>query len=82
MTLAVVCHEVPYVGVDQREGSDHKDNFGLIIKNTDDIAQPLGEVWSDELPTYRDVEYDYRYIVHDDRYVSSEGVGKNQAERF
>jgi hypothetical protein len=40
----------------------------------------LGEVWTDGLPAYRGMEHDHRYVVHDDGYVSDEGVHTNQAE--
>ena len=29
---------------------------------------------------YRGMEHDHRYVVHDDGYVSDEGVHTNQAE--
>jgi len=44
---------------------------------SDDLSQPLGEVWTDGLPAYRGMAHDHRYVVHDDGYVSDEGVHTN-----
>jgi hypothetical protein len=65
-------------GVD--EGSDYEDDLGPVIEEADDLSQPLGEVWTDGLPAYRGMEHDHRYVVHDEGYVSDEGVHTNQAE--
>ena len=44
------------------------------------LTTPLGEVWTDGLPAYQGMEHDHRYVVHDEEYVSDEGVHTNQAE--
>ena len=44
------------------------------------LSRPLGEVWTDGLPASREMEHDHRYVVHDEGYVSEEGVHTNQAE--
>ena len=38
------------------------------------------EIWTDELPAYQGMEYNYRTVVHDEHYVSDEGIHTNQAE--
>ena len=40
----------------------------------------LGEVWTDGLPAYQGMGYDHRYVIHDEGYVSEDGVHTNQAE--
>ena len=50
------------------------------MKDADDLSQPLGEVWTDGLPAYQGMEYDHRYVIHDEGYVSEDGVHTNQAE--
>jgi hypothetical protein len=66
--------------VSAQEGSDYEDDLEPVIDEADDLSQPLGEVWTDGLPAYRGMEHDHRYVVHDDGYVSDEGVHTNQAE--
>jgi len=51
-----------------------------VIREANDLSQPLGEVWTDELPAYQAMEHDHRTVCHDDRYVSEDGVHTNQAE--
>ena len=45
-----------------------------------DLSQRLGEVWTDGLQAYREMERDHRTVVHKERYVSPDGVHINQAE--
>ena len=79
VTLVAACRDVLRV-VSAQEGSDYEDDLGPVIEEADDLSQPLGEVWTDGLPAYRGMEHDHRYVVHDDGYVSDEGVHTNQAE--
>ena len=44
------------------------------------LSTTLGEVWTDGLQAYRQMEFDHRTVVHKERYVSPEGVHINQAE--
>ncbi|GAB7011155.1 hypothetical protein JCM31271_30980 [Halorubrum trueperi] len=61
-------------------GKRLRERLGPVIEEADDLSQPLGEVWSDGLPAYREMEHDHLYVVHDDGYVSEEGVYTNQAQ--
>ncbi len=51
-----------------------------VIKETADLSQPLGEVWTDGLQAYRRMEHDHKIVIHDETYVSSEGIHINQVE--
>jgi len=46
----------------------------------EDLSQPLGEVWTNGLQAYRQMEFDHKIVVHDETYVSPEGVHINQVE--
>jgi hypothetical protein len=46
----------------------------------EELSQELGEVWTDGLPAYKEMEYEHRQVVHDETYVSSAGVHVNQVE--
>ena len=46
------------------------------------LSQPLGEVWTDGLQAYREIEYNHRTVVHKERYVSPDGFHINQTERL
>ena len=35
---------------------------------------------TDELPAYQQMEHEHRTVVHDDEYVSKEGIHTNQVE--
>ena len=50
------------------------------MQEPEDLPQPLGEVWTDGLQAYRRMEYDHRIVIHDERYVSADGVHINQVE--
>ncbi|MFT4963544.1 MAG: hypothetical protein ACI9PP_000817 [Halobacteriales archaeon] len=51
-----------------------------MIEEVDDLSQPLGEVWTDELPAYRAMDHDHQTVCHDDEYVTDDGVTTNQVE--
>ena len=79
MTLVAACRDVLRV-VSAQEGSDYDDDLAPVIEEADDLSQELGEVWTDELPAYRGIEHNHQYVVHDEGYVSDDGVHMNQAE--
>ncbi len=79
MTLVAACRDVLRV-VLAEEGSAYDKNLGPVIKVAGDLSQPLGEIWTDELPAYQGMEYDHQTVVHDEHYVSDEGIHTNQAE--
>ena len=79
MTLVAACRDVLRV-VSPQEGSDYEDDLAPVIEDADDLSQPLGEVWTDGLPAYQGMECDHRYVIHDEGYVSADGVHTNQAE--
>ena len=79
MTIVGACRDVLRV-VSAEEGTAYDENLGPVIEEADDLSQPLGEVWTDGLPAYRGMEHNHRYVVHDDEYVSDEGVHTNQVE--
>ena len=66
--------------VSAEEGSKYKENLGPVIDEVGDLSYSLGEVWTDELPAYQAMEHDHRSVVHDEEYVSAEGVHTNQVE--
>jgi len=51
-----------------------------VIQEAEDLSQRLGEVWTDGLQAYREMDHDHRTVVHKERYVSPDGVHINQAE--
>jgi hypothetical protein len=51
MTIVSACRDVLYV-VSAEEGTAYDENLGPVIQNVDDLSQPLGEVWTDDLPAY------------------------------
>ena len=68
--------------VSVEEGSKYEENLGPVIDEVGDLSYSLGEVWTDELPAYQGMEHDHRTVVHDEEYVSADGVHTNQAECF
>lgn len=52
MTLVAAGRDVLRV-VAAQEGSDYEDDLRPVIGETDDLSQPLGEVWTGGLPAYR-----------------------------
>lgn len=79
MTLVAACRDVLRV-ISAEEGSAFDENLGPVIEEAGDLSQPLGEVWTDDYPPYRQMEHDHRTVVHDEAYVSVEGVHTNQVE--
>ena len=79
VTPVAACRDVLRV-VSAEEGSAYDENLGPVIEEAADLSQPLGEVWTDELPAYQGMNHDHRTVVHDDEYVSAEGVHTNQVE--
>ena len=53
---------------------DYKGDLEPVIQETEDLSQPLGEVWTNGLQARREMEREYRTVVHKERYVSPEGV--------
>ena len=79
LTLVAACRDVLRV-VSAEEGTNYDDELGPVIEEVDDLSQRLGEVWTDELPAYQAMEHEHRTVLHDEEYVSEEGVHTNQAE--
>ena len=79
MTLVAACRDVLQV-ISAEEGSKYDENLGPVIEEAGDLSQPLGEIWTDELPAYQQMEHEHRTVVHDDEYVSDDGVHTNQVE--
>jgi ribosomal protein S27AE len=79
MTLVAACRDVLRV-ISAEEGSKYDENLGPVIEEAGDLSQPLGEIWTDELPAYQKMEHEHRTVVHDDEYVSDEGIHTNQVE--
>ena len=79
LTLVAACRDVLRV-VPVEKGSKYEENLGPVIDKFGDLSHSLGEVWTDELPAYQGMEHDHRTVVHDEEYVSADGVHTNQAE--
>ncbi|GAB7121191.1 MULTISPECIES: IS1595-like element ISNpa1 family transposase [Natrialbaceae] len=79
LTLVAACRDSLRVIRGQR-GIDYKGDLEPVIQETEDLSQPLGEVWTDGLQAYREMDRDHRTVVHKERYVSPDGVHINQAE--
>ena len=79
LTLVAACRDVLRV-VPAEKGSAYDENLGPVIDEAGDLSQPLGVIWTDELPAYQGMDYDHRTVVHDEEYVSAAGVHTNQAE--
>lgn len=47
---------------------------------SDELRERLGEVWTAGLQAYREMDYDHQTVIHNERYVSADGVHVNQAE--
>ena len=78
MTLVTACRDVLRV-VSVQEESNYKNDLAPVINDANDLSQELREVWTDGLSAYRGMEHDHRYAVHDEGYVSGDGVNRNQA---
>ncbi|ELK49477.1 hypothetical protein D320_18819 [Haloferax sp. BAB-2207] len=61
-------------------GIDFETDLAPVMQEAEDLSQPLGEAWTDGLQAYRRMEYDQRIVIHDERYVSADGVHINQVE--
>ena len=79
LTLVAACRDVLRV-VSAEEGTTFDDELKPVIEEAGDLSQSLGEVWTDGYPPYQQLEHDHRTVVHDERYVSEEGVHTSQAE--
>ena len=79
LTLVAACRDVLRV-VSAEEGTDYDEDLAPVIEEAGDLSQPLGEVWTDGLPAYQGMDHDHRTVIHDERYVSPEGVHTNQVE--
>lgn len=79
LTIVVACRGVLRV-VSAEEGTNYDEELGPMIEEVDDHSQPLGEVWTDELPAYQAMEHDHWTVLHEEEYVSAGGVHTNQAE--
>lgn len=66
--------------VSAEEGTDYEENLAPVIEEVDDLSQQLGVVWADGLPAYQGMDHDHRTVIHDEPYVSPDGVDTNQAE--
>ena len=66
--------------VSAEEGSKYDENLGPVIEEVSDLSQALGEVWTDEFLAYQGMEHDHKTVIHDEEYVSADGVHTNQAE--
>jgi len=62
------------------KGTQYEEELERVIKERNDLSQEMGEVWSDALNAYQAMEYDHKIVVHDDEFVTDEGVHTNQLE--
>ncbi len=79
LTLVGACRDSLRV-IRGKHGIDYQDDLNPVIQEAEDLSQLLGEVWTDGLQAYREMERDHRAVVHDETYVSPEGVHINQIE--
>jgi ribosomal protein S27AE len=79
LTLVAGCRDDLRV-VSAEEGTRYDEELGPVIEEVDDLSQPLGEVWTDELPAYQAMDHDHQTVCHDDEYVTDDGVTTNQVE--
>lgn len=79
MVLVAACRDVLRV-VSAQEGTEYEEDLAPVIEEADDLSQPLGKVWTDGLPAYEVMDHDHRTVIHDEGYVSEEGVHTNQTE--
>ena len=63
-----------------QRGVDYSSDLDPVIQEAEDLSQPLGEVWTDGLQAYREMERDHRTVVHKERYISADCVHITQAE--
>jgi len=79
LTLVAACRDSLRV-IRGQLGVDFSGDLGPVIQEAEDLSQRLGEVWTDGLQAYREMERNHRTVVHKERYVSPDGVHINQAE--
>jgi len=79
LTLVAACRDALRV-IQGKLGIDYDTDLEPVIEETADLSQPLGEVWTDGLQAYRRMEHDHKIVIHDETYVSSEGIHINQVE--
>jgi hypothetical protein len=79
VTLGAACRDVLRV-IRGSHGIGYEDDLEPMIQEAADLSQPLGEVWTDGLQAYYQMEHDHWIVVHDETYVSPEGVHINQVE--
>ncbi|MDB2275509.1 IS1595 family transposase [Halorubrum ezzemoulense] len=79
LTLVAACRDSLRV-IRGHRGIDYEGDLEPVIQEAEDLSQPLGEVWTDGLQAYREMERDHRTVIHKERYVSPDGVHINQAE--
>jgi len=79
LTLVAACRDVLRV-IRGQLGIQYETDLEPVMLEAEDLSQPLGEVWTDGLQAYRQMEFDHRIVVHDETYVSPEGVHINQVE--
>ena len=79
MTLVAACRDALRV-VSAEEGVAYDEELAPVLEEVEDLSQPLGEVWTDEFPSYEAMDYERRIVVHDEEYVTEDGVHTNQVE--
>jgi transposase-like protein len=79
LTLVAACRDVLRV-IRGQLGIQYETDLEPVLEKTEDLSQPLGEVWTDGLQAYRQMEHDHKTVFHKETYVSPEGVHINQAE--
>ena len=79
LTLVAACRDSLRV-IRGKLGIAYDTDLEPVMEETADLSQPLGEVWTDGLQAYRRMEHDHKIVIHDETYVSSEGIHINQVE--
>ena len=79
LTLVAACRDSLRV-IRGKLGIAYDTDLEPVMEETADLSQPLGEVWTDGLQAYRRTEHDHKIVIHDETYVSSEGIHINQVE--
>ncbi|PSQ16500.1 IS1595 family transposase [Halobacteriales archaeon QS_8_69_26] len=79
LTLVAACRDSLRV-VAAEEGVAYDEELGPVLEEVEDLSQSLGEVWTDEFPAYKAMDHDRRIVVHDEEYVTDDGVHTNQVE--
>ncbi len=79
LTLVAACRDALRV-IRGKLGIAYETDLEPVMEEAADLSQPLGEVWTDGLQAYRRMEHDHKIVIHDETYVSSEGIHINQVE--